>query len=331
MSLLHRLRDDFPLSIITLLGGCAVFAITPFAVYRFASGHVEAGVIDSLIVVFISAMVVYAWRSGKVSRAGLMLALFNSIAGALADLLLGDLGMLWLYPVFLSNFLLTRASYALPLNIATIVFMAVFSSTFSSAAQTTSFVVTSLIVSLCAFIFAYNSNIQRRQMEALATQDPLTGIANRRTLEKELAIALAAAKRADISYGLIMLDLDHFKEVNDAHGHEAGDQMLVALTRLLDTITRRSDRLFRFGGEEFILLMPGVDLEGLQLAAENIRKRIRAQLRSASGPVTASLGCALLRPDESARAWLQRADEALYRAKAAGRNCVVTDGLTPTD
>jgi diguanylate cyclase (GGDEF)-like protein len=330
--MLHRLRHDFQLSIITLLGACAALGIAPFALYRFASGNLEAGIIDSSLVLFIIAMVVYAWHTGRTSRAGLILAIFNSTGGALADLVLGDLGMLWLYPVFLSNFLLTRASHAVAINVLTIAFMAAFSATFSSTAQAISFVVTSVVVSVFAFIFAHHAQIQRRQLETLATQDPLTGIANRRTLDKELAIALAAAKRAGMSYGLIMLDLDRFKEINDAYGHDAGDQVLVTLTELVDAATRRSDRLFRFGGEEFILLLPGVNLEGLHLAAENVRQRIETRLQSPGGPVTASLGCALLRSNESASAWLQRADAALYRAKAAGRNRVVTDGLaTPAD
>jgi len=244
-------------------------------------------------------------------------------------MVLGDLGMLWLYPVFLSNFLLTRASHAIAINLPTIFFIAGFSTTFSSTAQTVSFVVTSLVVSLFAYIFAHHARIQQQQLETLATQDHLTGIGNRRTLDKELAIALATAKRTGSSYGLIMLDLDRFKEINDKHGHDTGDQVLVALTELITRITRRSDRLFRFGGEEFILLLPNVDLKGLHQAADNVRQQVEHQLRSPSGAVTASMGCALLRPNESANAWLQRADAALYRAKAAGRNRVVTDALEP--
>lgn len=325
--MLQKLRHDFQLSIITLLGVCAVISITPFVVYRFAMGHIQAGILNSLVVTFISVMVVYAWRTGKTSRTGLLLAMFNSAGSVLADQVLGGLGLLWLYPVLLSNFLLTGASHAVVINALAIALITIFSSTFSSSSQTISFAVTSTIVSLFAFIFAYNSNIQRRQLEALATQDPLTGIANRRTLNQELAIALANAKRSKSSYGLIMLDLDHFKEINDAYGHDAGDKVLVALTGIIDATTRRSDRLFRFGGEEFVLLLPSVSLKGLQLVAENVRQQIQTQLKSPSGPVTASLGCALLRLEESAEDWLQRADEALYRAKAAGRNRVVTDGL----
>src|SRR5690606_26887892 len=92
---------------------------------------------------------------------------------------------------------------------------------------------------------------------------------------------------------------------------------------------RDSDRLFRFGGEEFVLLLPGVDLAGLQKAAENLRCKIAAQLRSPGGPVTASLGIALLCPGETWETWLQRADAALYLAKNAGRNRTIVDGLEP--
>jgi diguanylate cyclase (GGDEF)-like protein len=89
---------------------------------------------------------------------------------------------------------------------------------------------------------------------------------------------------------------------------------------LIEASTRNADRLFRFGGEEFVLLLPGVDRNGLYRVAENLRQKIEAQLRSPAGPVTASLGVALLRADEDRKEWLQRVDAALYRAKHAGRN-----------
>lgn len=327
--MLQRLRHDFHLSIITLLGACAVFGISPFAVYRYVVGDLVAGLIDTAIVLFITAAVTYAWYSGNTARAGLVLSVFNTVGGFFAGSVLGDSGVFWLYVTFLSNFLLTQAGIAAVVNVIAIAATSLHGSAFSSVPQMASFVVTSACVSLFAFIFAYRAEVHRRQFEKLATHDPLTGAGNRRTLNQELRIAVATARRTNIGHGLIMLDLDRFKQVNDEYGHDAGDRVLVDLTALIEETIRDSDRLFRFGGEEFVLLLPGVDLAGLQKAAENLRCTIAAQLRSPGGPVTASLGIALLCPGETWETWLQRADAALYRAKNAGRNRTIVDGLEP--
>lgn len=325
--MLRRLRTDFQLSMITMLGACAVFGISPFAVYRFINGNIYVGIVDTAIVVGIAAMVIYAWRTGRTAVAGLGLAIFNSMGGVVVGTLVGDTGLYWLYVQFLSNFFLTRASVAFGVVVLALVALGVHGQAFSSAPQYFSFAITSGMVSLFAFIFAYRTELQRRQLESLAARDPLTGVGNRRMLEKELTIAVASAERSGLDYGLIMLDLDHFKQVNDRFGHEAGDHVLQELVTLIRANTRSGDRLFRFGGEEFVLLLPDVGLSGLHRAAENLRRKIDAELQSPGGPVTASLGVALLQPGEGWQNWLQRADAALYEAKRAGRNRTAGEGL----
>jgi len=93
----------------------------------------------------------------------------------------------------------------------------------------------------------------------------------------------------------------------------------------VDDSTRQTDQLFRFGGEEFVLLMPGVDLQGMKAVVYNLRQKIRYKLCRPDGPVTASFGAALLHEDEGWESWLKRADDALYRAKDAGRDCIIID------
>jgi len=134
-----------------------------------------------------------------------------------------------------------------------------------------------------------------------------------------------------LGYGLVMLDLDHFKRVNDQHGHDAGDRVLIAFADLIHRSTRKVDRLFRFGGEEFVLLLPGTDVVGLERAIANLQSRIAEELRGPAGPVTASLGAGVLRPDEDWTSWLARADVALFRAKADGRNRAVVDSAQTSD
>ena len=325
--MLYRLRADFQLTIITLFGACAVFGILPFAVYRFLTGQFIAGIVDTAIALCISAAVAYAWRSGDTRRSGLFLVVINTIGTIAAAAILGVAGLFWIYATLLANFFLVGRGLAAIVTAVALLVLAVHGKSFETTSQMVSFLVTASLVSLFAFIFAARTESQRLQLEALATRDPLTGVDNRRAMEQELRIAVEIYKRSQEAFGLIMLDLDHFKRVNDQHGHDAGDRVLIAFVDLILKSTRKVDRLFRFGGEEFVLLLPGTDVAGLQQVTANLRGKIATELCGPAGPVTGSLGAAALRPDEDWRSWLARADAALYRAKEAGRDCVVVDGV----
>ena len=158
--------------------------------------------------------------------------------------------------------------------------------------------------------------------------DPLTGIRNRKAFDQELAQAADQARKSGEPLSLFMCDIDHFKVFNDAFGHEAGDQVLKAVADVLATSMRRGDVAGRFGGEEFLLIMPGADLERAMLRADTMRETIGsielARGTQKLGRVTGSFGVAIF-PDEGETAdiLVQTADKALYAAKAAGRNRVV--------
>ena len=150
-------------------------------------------------------------------------------------------------------------------------------------------------------------------------------------MNEELKIAVSSKRRHGRSYGVLAMDLDHFKQINDQHGHQAGDQVLIDYVKLIKACSRQEDRLFRFGGEEFLLLLPDVDLQGLEAAAQHLLVAVREQLSGPGGAVTVSIGGAMLRNDEPWGQWLQRADQCLYRAKSSGRNCIIIDRATVGD
>ena len=163
-------------------------------------------------------------------------------------------------------------------------------------------------------------------------RDPLTGLFNRRYMEESLEREMRRAGRSRQPVGIIMLDLDHFKEFNDAHGHETGDALLREVGAVLQRGIRGEDIACRYGGEEFVLILPEASLPDAAQRAEHLREAIGAidvlQGRSPIGRITVSMGVALY-PDHglTSRSVLRAADAALYRAKAQGRNRVeVNDG-----
>ena len=161
-------------------------------------------------------------------------------------------------------------------------------------------------------------------LEMQARSDPLTGLLNRRGLEGQFDFAIALARRSGRPLSLLTVDVDHFKRVNDTHGHGAGDQVLQGLARTLQQRLRRSDVAARIGGEEFVALLPDTGLKEAQATADALRLAVAAQEYPQVGHITISLGVSALRggDEDGASALLQRADAALYQAKGEGRNRV---------
>ncbi len=164
--------------------------------------------------------------------------------------------------------------------------------------------------------------VETRQM---LNEDALTGALNRRGLDMTLAREMARAQRQKSRLTLAMLDLDHFKKVNDIHGHEVGDLMLVHFTNLMRSVMRQSDALVRFGGEEFTLILPDTDSRGAHFVLGRLQQLMsRTPLMHEGKKIAAtfSAGIATLKIDENGHTLLRRADEAVYAAKKAGRNAI---------
>ena len=168
--------------------------------------------------------------------------------------------------------------------------------------------------------------LHSRRFRALAELDELTGLANRRSIERSGARAVAQARAGNHPLSVLALDIDHFKQVNDSHGHHAGDRVLARVAQACQAALRQGDRLGRVGGEEFLAILPGIAPEAAAGVAERLRGSVEALDFSDIDPAlkaTISLGVAGLRPEDADLAALvHRADLALYRAKAGGRNRV---------
>jgi diguanylate cyclase (GGDEF)-like protein/hemerythrin-like metal-binding protein/PAS domain S-box-containing protein len=161
-----------------------------------------------------------------------------------------------------------------------------------------------------------------QELEREAATDTLTGLWNRRHFEQVMAVELARCRRYSQVSSLVLVDLDHFKQVNDRFGHDAGDRTLAACARVIARTTRTSDSACRWGGEEFAILAPGVTAEAAVRLADRIRGELAAVDLGVPSRVTLSAGVAQVDPLETLEQWLKRADRALYRAKEAGRDRV---------
>lgn len=189
------------------------------------------------------------------------------------------------------------------------------------------------VCSTMAMTYGILLSLQEQEQMALQTRnallqqasllDPLTGVANRRQLAETAGQEVARARRIGSPLAVLVLDLDHFKQINDQFGHAIGDEVLCETASLCQSALRSSDLVARLGGEEFAILLPHTDASGAAVLGRRLLRMIEAaRFAGVVGrPVTASLGLAMWQPGEpSIDAALQRADAALYRAKAAGRN-----------
>lgn len=180
-------------------------------------------------------------------------------------------------------------------------------------------------------IFPLRNAVWYQRALQAAKIDALTGANNRAALNETMEREVDLAHRHQSALSMIIFDLDHFKLINDNYGHASGDDVLRECVECSNQALRSTDMLFRFGGEEFVVLLPGVNASGATLAAERLRNIIEKHVfssRQSTIPVTISVGVASLTLQDSTKTLLERADKALYSAKNSGRNQVVSSEET---
>ncbi|WP_434985134.1 GGDEF domain-containing protein [Pseudomonas protegens] len=182
---------------------------------------------------------------------------------------------------------------------------------------------------LSTLLYPMRNALLYRAATRSALRDPLTDTGNRIAMDQTLQREIEMARRHLLPLSLLMLDIDHFKRINDNHGHSAGDQVLKAVAAAIKGQLRNVDMVFRFGGEEFLILLSNTGREAAAMVGERLRHAAQAQDYRADGQpieLTVSLGCSTLLPGESAESLLRRADSALYVAKREGRNRLAMAG-----
>ncbi|MCB5227453.1 GGDEF domain-containing protein [Alishewanella sp. 16-MA] len=317
--MINQLQQKYQLSLLLLLGVVAVLGVLPFAVIRYLEGNLIAAVIDITLVLGIIMLVVYAYLSLHIRVVSIVIAIFINTGVVVIGSANGIDSFLWIYPVFVSTFILVKPVEAFIINTLAGIALALLSDIFVIVSLD-SYIISILMLSLCSFVYASHSAKQFSLLETLNTVDALTGAFNRRAMSVDIKAALATAERNGGKPMLAILDLDYFKAINDKFGHAVGDQVLKDFVAITTSQIRQYDRLYRFGGEEFVLLVPQIN-EHYHTFIQHLRTAIKNALKTPDGKeITVSFGVAPWLPGTTEDSWLKRADKALYLAKNSGRD-----------
>ena len=176
-----------------------------------------------------------------------------------------------------------------------------------------------------------NISIEQKRFKLKAFTDELTGVYNRAYFNEELTNEIARYKRDKSPFCFFMLDIDKFKDFNDLYGHQIGDEVLKSLAKIINNHTRKTDTFARWGGEEFVQILPHTTLKNAKKVANDIRILIQQHTFVNKLKVTCSFGVSQFRDNDTAQSLLKRADDALYKAKQNGRNCVEIDSSNIKD
>ena len=318
----HRLR------ICKTLTALGALAMVPLLLMHLNAGRWWLALFNAVIG---GLLAITAWR---VHRARPMLIPYEVLGCVLITVVLIQAfrdtmaGVVWSYPALFLCFLIVRRSLATALGVVLTTGVSI------AALQSLHFELAVRVFASQLFMLSMIHvvlNVIGELQQALVAQtltDPLTGAFNRRHLESQLDQRVGEARREG-DHALLIIDIDHFKRVNDTHGHDVGDEVLRRVVAAVSLRKRRSDLLFRLGGEEFVLLLPGANLEQAQAIAETLRVRLAEADLLPGETITVSIGVSLLGEGQSAEAWIKRADTALYEAKRSGRNRVVLAAHRP--
>jgi len=185
---------------------------------------------------------------------------------------------------------------------------------------------TLIIVGLSAFSFSFLINQLHSKLNEIATHDPLTKVLNRYTFISSITKSLNEFNRYQTPATLFIFDLDYFKSVNDQYGHQIGDNVLIDVAQMVTSRIRVGDQLFRYGGEEFAVLLPYTSVENAAKLAEDLRYFIEKQNFNLDRSITISGGLSEIKAGDRANTWIERCDKGLYQAKSEGRNRISTKG-----
>ncbi|MBX7201292.1 MAG: diguanylate cyclase [Rhodospirillaceae bacterium] len=320
-SVLARSRER----IMYLMAYVIAIFITPFAINNFIQNRPILGIAILLIVgTFVAnGVAIRLKKRPPVPFVALLLPMAVALIFSLVTQ--GLYGALWCYPAVLFCFFVLPHRVAIAASAAMLVLAIPMVYTFVNEGTAFRFAISlALNIVVISIVTGVVADLQRELLDQAAT-DPLTGALNRRQMESLLSEAVERRSRSAAPASVLLLDIDHFKSINDRFGHHTGDEVLRNLVTLIKKHIRRLDRVFRTGGEEFLILLTDTKGADATTHAERLRLLIAEASLTKECQVTVSIGVAECVPNQKVESWIKNADDALYFAKQEGRNRVVCE------
>lgn len=307
------------------LGNVALLFITPFAINNFLNGHIKLSIATfSIMCVFAFNTITMVFRKKYYPKVTLFfLSPVIIVFAYYAIQVQGIIGVLWSFPVMVSLYYLLPERQAWFMNVVLLGVCAYMA--FENFADNLAVRIVATLTLISAFTAVSIRQISKQQLELhrLAITDPLTGLYNRNTLSYVLDDLIDNHHKLPEPCHLMTLDVDHFKEVNDQHGHDQGDLALIKVAHCIDKLIDDEGVVYRYGGEEFMVVLENISWQNAKRLAETIREAV-ADIELIRGyKSTISIGLSRLKPKMKRLEWIRESDRNLYLAKQQGRNQVV--------
>ena len=300
----------------------ALIALMPFSLYNY---FLENYLIASLITLLCISLfyIRFMIRHKQAYNSHIVFWLTMPMICSLLYLLVankGLIGVLWCYPsIMIVNFVLPQRT-ALFSNLLIIIFVTPPILNLFELDLLLRIYVTLITAAMLSSLFVNIINDQHNNLHQIAISDPLTGLHNRLTLQDNLNFAIQQHVRISTPMTLASIDIDHFKKINDTYGHDIGDKVLIQIANLLQTRSRSVDKVYRLGGEEFLIILFNTNLKNAHTFADAIQQKLLEEDFGDHLAPTVSIGLAEVDQHQTWEKWLKKADEKLYIAKNDGRN-----------
>ena len=303
----------------TSLAAC--IGIIPFAIHRLVTRDWGIAALDCATFVALLCMFFYVYRTRDASTCSWILSLLFLLAEIFTVAIKGPSHLVWSFPSTVGIYYLLSVPRAAFLNLLALIFLVSLTHASMSMVELSSYVIALVVTNIFTIVSSLRNLSQQQQLQELTLKDPLTGASNRRALDNFLRETSMEASSGQRKQCMILLDIDRFKVLNERHGALIGDEILVHLVAIIRTQLHHDERIFRMGGEEFVIAPVQMDIHTARNFAERLRKIVeQATFVNQISDITISVGLAEFIPGEEGDAWLSRADSALRMAKLDGRN-----------
>lgn len=326
-------RDlEFYTRVMIAVSACGISFGLPFALYHLFWGSLVISAILLPVVVLQFVALISLLRRGFNAFAAWSIAIVQTGANIFFITEVGIMASYWLYVSGVANYYILDRRPALLVNVVALLLTATFA--IDDPAYVVRYCAAFAMINIFLYTFAVQLEKKNDELDRMLTIDPLTRVGNRTAMDETLSRVRNLFERYGTPATVIMIDLDHFKAINDTLGHSEGDNVLCRVANQIQARLRPTDTLYRYGGEEFIVVAENTSLGQASFLAEGIRQRIarhEGEHQQAEADLTVSIGVAQLRVEESINSMVDRADKALYKAKSMGRNWVCFDGELEVD